>query len=362
MRKLFERILLPADTTVLETLRAIDETALEIALIVDENRRLLGTVTDGDIRRGILRGVLLSSPVEPLMNKNPITADTTVPDDELLFMMSRRSIKHMPIVDGHKRVVNLRRLQDLVAREPRENWAVIMAGGLGKRLGTLTQTTPKPLLPVGNRPILETIVRQLRRHGIIRVFISVNYKSDQIKRHFQNLSDLDLKVEFLEEKEFLGTAGSLSLLPEKPIAPIVVMNGDILSPVNFSNLLDYHEASGRDMTICTREFSFQIPYGVILLQGADLINIEEKPEQKFLINAGIYILNPSALELLSGLSNLSGKARIDMPDLIRKAALNKGGVACYPLSELWLDIGNPPDYRMAQSRFPQIFSPDEEEQ
>ncbi len=349
----FEKILLPPTTTILDTLRAIDTAALEIALVVDPDRKLLGTVTDGDIRRGILRGLSLDSPIDQVMKRQFISASPTVPDDELLFLMSRQMIKHIPIIDAQGRVINLRRLQDLVARAPRSNWAVVMAGGLGRRLGALTRDTPKPLLPVGGRPILETIVRQLRRHGIVRVFLSVNYHADQIKAHFRARPDLDLQVEFLEETEFLGTAGSVSLLPEKPTASLIVMNGDILCPVNFSNLLDYHETSKRAMTVCTREFSFRIPYGVIVRQGAELLEIEEKPEQRFLINAGIYVLEPRVLALIPD------RQRLDMPDLIRKVAGEHGGVGCYPLSEFWLDIGSPTDYQEAGTRFETAFPPEE---
>ncbi len=351
MNRRFEHVLLPPETSILDTLRAIDTAALEIALIVDADRRLLGTVTDGDIRRGILRGVTLDGRIDQLMNRHPLTARPDTPDDELLFLMSRRSIKHLPIVDGQGRVVHLRRLQDLVARAPRPHQAVIMAGGLGKRLGALTRDTPKPLLPVGDRPILETIVRQLRRHGIVKIFLSVNYHADLIKAHFQRLSDLDTEIAFLEEKEFLGTAGSLSLLPEKPTTSLIVMNGDILCPVNISNLLDYHAAAGRALTLCTREFAFQIPYGVIVRQGAELVDIEEKPEQKILINAGIYVLEPRLLDLIPPAT------RLDMPDLIRQVARGQGGVACYPLSEFWLDIGQPGDYQEACARVSGVFSP-----
>ncbi|RCK78308.1 MAG: D-glycero-D-manno-heptose 1-phosphate guanosyltransferase [Candidatus Ozemobacter sibiricus] len=351
MNRRLEQVLLPPETTILDTLRAIDAAALEIALIVDADRHLLGTVTDGDIRRGILRGVTLDSRIDQLMNPRPLTARPDTPDDELLFLMSRRSIKHVPIVDGQGRVIHLRRLQDLVARAPRPHQAVIMAGGLGRRLGALTRDTPKPLLPVGGRPILETIVRQLRRHGIVKIFLSVNYHADQIKAHFQNLRDLDAEIAFLEEKEFLGTAGSLSLLPEKPATSLIVMNGDILCPVNISNLLDYHAAAGRALTLCTREFTFQIPYGVIVRQGAELIDIEEKPEQKILINAGIYVLEPRLLELIPPAT------RLDMPDLIRQVARGHGGVACYPLSEFWLDIGQPADYQEACARISGVFAP-----
>ncbi len=341
----FEKILIQAHTSILDTLRVIDDTAFEIALVVDAEERLIGTVTDGDIRRGIIKGADLSSQIAGLMNSAPITAQQNTPDDELLFLMTNRSIKHLPVVDRQMRVVRLVQLKDLIARKPRPNIAVIMAGGLGSRLGEITRDTPKPLLPVGGRPLLALIIEQLRRHGIENVYISVNYKAEKIRHFFAEHPVSGVTINFLEEKEFLGTAGSLSLLPQKPVEPFILMNGDILSPINFGNLLDFHRTGAKPLTVCTREFSFQIPYGVLQMRGDELLDIEEKPSHNIFINAGVYVLEPSMLDQI-----VPGQ-RLDMPEIIKKAIDSLGGVSCYPVSEFWLDIGNPHDYAKARDSF-----------
>lgn len=345
MSRAFEKILIQAHTTILDTLRVIDDAAFEIALVVDADERLIGTVTDGDIRRGIIKGADLASPIAGLMNHNPITAAQNAPDDELLFLMTNRSIKHLPVLDRNQHVVRLVQLKDLIARKPRPNVAVIMAGGLGSRLGEITRDIPKPLLPVGGRPIISLIIEQLRRHGIETVYISLNYKAEKIKEHFKANPIAGVNINYLEEKEFLGTAGSLSLLPEHPSEPLILMNGDILSPVNFGNLLEFHQTGGKPLTVCTREFSFQIPYGVLQMRGDELIDIEEKPEHSIFINAGIYVIDPALI------NHIKPGQHLDMPDMIKNAISSPGGVSCYPVSEFWLDIGNPHDYSKARDCF-----------
>jgi NDP-sugar pyrophosphorylase family protein len=226
--------------------------------------------------------------------------------------------------------------------------AVIMAGGLGSRLGELTRNMPKPLLPVGNRPIIALIVEQLHRHGIQKISISINYHASRIKDYFNEHPVAGVSISYLEEKEFLGTAGSLALLKEPVQQPLIVMNGDILSPVNFGNLLDFHGAGRKPMTLCTREFNFQIPYGVLQMRGDELIDIEEKPAHSIFINAGIYVLEPSVLD------HIEAGQRLDMPDLIKTINCSAGGVSCYPVSEFWLDIGSPVDYARAHENFANI--------
>lgn len=344
-----DNILIGPETSIFETLKKIDESALEIALVTDASGHLLGTVTDGDIRRAIIRKVSLDVPIEQVMNTKPIVAGHALTNDELMFIMSKHSIKQIPIIDSSGRVINLRLLQELASGKTRSNIAVIMAGGLGKRLGSLTSSTPKPLLPVGDKPILSTIVDQLCRHGITNIFISVNYKADMIKKHFAGFARGDVRISFIEEETFLGTAGALSLLPETPSEPILVMNGDILTTINFSNLFEFHEASNRKMTVCIREFSFEIPYGVVVMQGGQLMRIREKPSKKISINAGIYVLNPEILSLIE-------KGRVtDMPEVINKACDAGHKVGCYPLSEFWIDIGNPTEYSRARGNYYEHF-------
>jgi len=348
---LFEEVLVPSSATILEVLGAIDRTALEIAMVVDEKRRLLGTVTDGDIRRALLRGTSLDRPAADIMNRSPITASLDQPEDELLFLMSRRSIKALPVTDGNRRVVGLRLLKELVGRSRRDTWAVIMAGGLGQRLGALTAETPKPLLPVGSRPLLGTILSSLRQHGIWNIFIAVKYRAEMIMDYLGDGSRFDVRITWLQEREFLGTAGALSLLPSRPTGPFLVMNGDLLTRVNFVNLLEYHQAAGKGMTVCIREFRFRIPYGVVETRGNELLSIVEKPEQEFFINSGIYVLEPDLLD------RVPAGTRFDMPSLIEAVRAGDRGVACFPLAEFWMDIGQPEEYHRAQSEFADRFEP-----
>lgn len=336
------QILINPNTSIIDTLRVIDDTAVEIALVVDENKRLIGTVTDGDIRRGLIKGTNLDEPISSLMNPSPITAGLTTTDDELLFMMTNRSIKHMPIVDNEKHVLRLVLLKDLISGKKRPNIAIIMAGGLGSRLGSLTQNTPKPLLPVGGKPVIARIAEQLKKHGIEDIIISINYKGSQIKNWFEQNPINGAQISYLEEKEFLGTAGALSLLPNKPDNPFIVINGDIVSPVNFGSLLEFHQQNHNYLTLCTREFSFQVPYGVLKLNGSQLLSIEEKPSQNIFINAGIYVINPEMLKYIPS------NKKFDMPELINIAIKDGKEVGCYPVSDYWLDIGTPQDYIKAE--------------
>lgn len=332
------KIFVSPDTNIVETLKVIDESAIEIALVVDENKKLLGTVTDGDIRRGLIKGAALSSPIYDLMNKFPITARTNATNDELLFMMLNKSIKHLPIVDKDNRPIRLVQMKDLIKQAKKPNVAVIMAGGRGSRLGELTKNLPKPMLPVGGKPIIANIAEQLCKHGFVKIYISVNYKADIIVEYFKNNPVQNADISFLHENKMLGTAGSIAMLPNSMTEPFIVVNGDILSAINYENLLDFHIRNKSGITVCAREFSFQIPYGVLKINGSKLTAIEEKPFHSIFINAGVYVMNPEIIKLIKP------EEPLDMPNLIKEAADAKLDVSCFPLSDFWLDIGTPADY------------------
>lgn len=342
-------ILIPSTTSILETLRVIDQTALEIALVVDSERRLHGTVTDGDIRRAILRGCSLETPVQQIMNQKPTVMSLDTPDDEALFTMSGRQIKSLPVLDREGRVTGLTLWRELVGRRRRETWAVIMAGGLGSRLGSLTAEVPKPLLTVGSRPLLGTIISRLRQFGIWKIFVAVNYRAEQIISYLGDGSAFDVQVEYLREDQPLGTAGPLSLLPSIPTEPLLVMNADLLTRLNFGNLLEYHVSSHKEMTVCVRTCHVEIPFGVVQVQGNDLVEIVEKPSQEILINSGIYVLEPRVL------SRVPAGQRFDMPELIRQTAGQGNGVGCFPLADFWMDIGRPEEYQRAQTEYRHRF-------
>lgn len=345
----WRKAVVPGTATIRQAMLAIDTAQLQIGLVVDGGDRLLGVVTDGDIRRAILRSAGLEDPVAQIMNKSPVTGQLGMGREEMLALMQARMIRHLALLDDAGRLVDLKLMEEVVAAEPRPNWVVLQAGGLGTRLRPLTQDIPKPMLRVGRRPILETILLSFRKAGFSRFYVSVNYKRERIMEHFGDGSAFNVTVRYLEEQERLGTAGALSLLPEAPAEPIIVMNGDLLTSLNFGKLMDFHVASGAPATICAREYEVQIPFGVIEVEGGALVGIREKPVHTYFVNAGVYALSPEVLPLLA-----KGQA-IDMPDLLERTIAELGKPVVFPIREYWLDIGRADDLAKANLDFDDIF-------
>jgi dTDP-glucose pyrophosphorylase len=325
-----------------DAIRKIDRSGLQVALVLGPDDALLGILTDGDIRRAILASKGLQVAVSEVMTARPAAVAATAPRDEMLALMRRNVIHHLPLLDAAGRVVGLITLDELIGAKERPNWVVVMAGGLGKRLQPLTDERPKPLLAVGGKPILETILESFAEQGFKRIFLSVNYMAEMIREHFGSGERWGVNVEYLHESTWLGTAGALSLLPEKPTLPVIVMNGDLLTRANFDNLLRFHMAQGAAATMAVREYDFQVPYGVVRLDGARIDAIEEKPVQKFFVNAGIYALSPEALE------HLPAGAFFDMPALFEQLIAAGKPTAAYPMREYWLDIGRLEEFERAQ--------------
>lgn len=342
-------ILVTTDVSVLETIKIIDSAALQIALVVDETGRLLGTVTDGDIRRAILRGVSLTEPVVKVMNSAPTVARVNEDRQEILAVMKAKNLRQIPVLDDAGRVVGIEILEELLKGGRKENLVVLMAGGLGSRLRPLTQDCPKPLLQVGSRPILETILYNFIEYGFEQFYISVNYRADMIKQYFGDGSRWNVQIQYIEEKDRLGTAGPLSLLPAQSVHPLLVMNGDLLTRVNFDQLLSFHLDNRAQATMCVREFDLQVPYGVVKIDGHRLLGIDEKPVHKFFVNAGIYVLQPAVLELLPR------GMYYDMPDLFARLVQEGQETAVFPVREYWLDIGRLSDYERANGEFEAVF-------
>lgn len=338
------------NTTVRETVRKIEEGALQIALVIAEDRQLLGTVTDGDIRRGILNKMSLEDPVEKVMNPNPTCAGPGEDRDQILATMREKRIHQIPVVDAAGRLVGLEVLDELLNPATRPNPVVLMAGGMGTRLRPLTDECPKPMLKVGGRPILETILASFVQQGFRQFYISVNHHAPAIMEHFQDGKRWGVTVQYLQEASPLGTAGALSLLPQVPEHPILVMNGDVLTKVNFAQLLDFHVKCGAKGTMCVREYAHQVPYGVIHLDGYQILEIEEKPSQKVFVNAGIYVLEPEVLKLIP--QNQS----FDMTTLFERLVEGKLSTAVFPLREYWLDVGRHSDLAQATGEFDSVFS------
>lgn len=336
-------------TPILEVLKIIDVNARQIALVVDQDDRLLGTVTDGDIRRGLLKGKGLNDPVSTVMNSYPTVASPYDHRDNILALMKIKKLHQIPVVDEDGRIVHVEILDHLLQPVKRDNWVVLMAGGLGTRLRPLTHDCPKPLLKVGNKPLLETILLSFIEQGFHQFFISVKYKAEMIQEYFGHGERWNVDIRYLHEKESLGTAGALSLLPEKPQEPFFVMNGDLLTKVNFEQLLDFHKTYQAQATMCVREYDHQIPYGVVKLDKQRLIGIEEKPVQRFFVNAGIYVLNPETVD------HIPNNQFFDMPSLFNNLIKNNRPVIAFPIREYWLDIGRLADFERANMEFAEVF-------
>jgi dTDP-glucose pyrophosphorylase/predicted transcriptional regulator len=339
----FQKILVQPDTSVLEAMKRLDNGAAQIVLVVDANDRLLGTLTDGDTRRALLRGVTLDVPVSTIMNSMPRSVSVGATRDQAISLMRERTIHQLPVLDGAGRVVELITLDEALRGAREETLVVLMAGGLGSRLRPLTETTPKPLLPIGGRPLLEITITNLARQGFARFILSVNYKADMFREFLADGSSLGVEVDYVEENERLGTAGALRLLPTRPTAPILVMNGDILTNFDAQQLLSFHRAQDSAATMCVREYQWQIPYGVVQIENGRLASIHEKPMRREFVSAGINMLSPQALDLIPS----SGP--FDMPSLMEAVAASGTPPTVYPLREYWLDIGHLEDLQRAQT-------------
>ena len=335
-------VVVSPETPLGDAIAKVDASGLQVALILAPDDRLLGILTDGNIRRAILAGKTLRVPVSEVMNPQATAVLASTPRDEMLALMRRTTFHHLPLVDEAGRVVGLVTIDELIGAAEHPNWVVLMAGGLGTRLRPQTEERPKALLAVGGKPILESILESFAEQGFKRIFVSVNYKAEMIRNHFGTGERWGVQLDYLQESSRLGTAGALSLLPEKPSAPIIVMNGDLLTRTNFDNLLQFHIAQAAAATMAVREYDFQVPYGVVRLDGARIEAIEEKPVQRFLVNAGIYVLSPDALE------QVPAETFFDMPTLFEHLIAAGKATAAYPLREYWLDIGQPEEFERAQ--------------
>lgn len=348
--KSWKDVIITPQTPIVTTLRMIDSTALQIALIVDERGAFAGTVTDGDIRRGILKGCSLDDPVEKVMNCRPTVAKINDSRETILAIMKIKHLRHIPVLDDDGAIIDLQIIDDLIQAQEYTNPVLLMAGGLGSRLHPLTQQCPKPLLKVGNKPILETILESFIEYGYRRFYISVNYMGEMVQNYFRDGSKWGVKIQYIREAQRMGTAGALSLIGEQIKEPILVMNGDLLTKVNFQQLLDFHISQRVQATMCVREYEMQVPFGVVTIENDRLRAIQEKPMQKYFINAGIYVLEPEAVSLITR------DAYFDMTQLYDKMLSFNCDIAVFPIREYWIDIGRMTDFERANGEFQQIFA------
>jgi dTDP-glucose pyrophosphorylase len=331
-----------------EVVRRIDRSRIGIALLVDADTRLLATITDGDVRRAMLAGVNFEEPIGRLLDfktiaahQKPIAQPISASDDELLAIMRDADVQHIPLLDADGRVVDLALLRNLVADSGTDVHAVVMAGGFGTRLRPLTDETPKPMLPVGDKPLLERTIVTLREAGITEVNISTHYRPDKIVDHFGSGDGFGVKLNYLQEDQPLGTAGALGLM-ERPQRTTLVINGDILTTIDFRAMTEFHRGHNADLTVAVRLYEMHVPYGVVDCESERVVALREKPTQKFFVNAGIYLVEPSAWNVIA-----AGE-RMDMTQMIDRLITAKATVISFPVREYWLDVGRPDDYERAQ--------------
>jgi len=344
-----KKVTLSKNATIKEAFEVIDKGAMRIAIIVDDENKVIGTISDGDARRGLLKGYTLENSIEELYFKTPTLGYITDSKEEIIKKAISKKLYQVPIVDQDDKFIYVEDLATLLQRRIRRNKVVLMAGGLGTRLRPLTNDIPKPLLQIGGKPILETIIQNFVKYGFVDIIISVNYKAQMIKDYFGEGEKLGANITYVEENKRLGTAGALSLLGETPKEPFFVMNADLLTTVNFELMLDFHTSENSLATMAVREYEYQIPYGVVEVGESQITSIKEKPIQKFFVNAGIYILSPKVLE------NIPKDEFYDMPTLFDELIHDDKKALSFPVHEYWMDIGRMDEFQQAQSEYFRVF-------
>ncbi len=347
--KNIEDIIVKETTSIKEVLQIIDKSSKQLAIVVDKNKKLLGTISDGDIRRALLKNMSLNESVKDIYFKNPTVANINNSKEEIINICRVKKIHQIPVVDDNGNLIGIEILDELISKQEKTNKVVLMVGGLGTRLRPLTENTPKPMLKVGNKPILQTIVEKFAEYGYTNIIMCVNYKSHMIQDYFGDGKEFGINIEYVLESQRMGTAGALSLLKDKPNEPFFVMNGDLLTNVNFEHLHNYHLSNNSLGTMCVREYDFQVPYGVVNISNSKITSIEEKPTHKFFVSAGIYMLSPEVLEYIPE------NQFYDMPTLFEKIISKGKNAISFPLREYWLDIGRIEEYKKANEEYDEVF-------
>jgi dTDP-glucose pyrophosphorylase len=342
-QEFWRKALLCTNATLQQAIRNLDATALKINIVVSSDDILVGTITDGDIRRGLLRGLDMDSLIDSVIHREAMVVPPQMSRDMVLHLMQANVIHALPVVDESRRVVGLHLLNELLTPVLRPNRMVIMAGGQGTRLRPRTEDCPKPLLPVGGKPILEHIIEHAKAGGFQHFVLAVHYLGHMIENYFGDGSRWQVQIDYLREESPLGTAGALSLLNPRLDAPFVVTNGDVLTDIRYDKLLDFHYRQGAAATMAVRLHEWQHPFGVVRTNGVDIIGYEEKPITRTHINAGIYVLEPDVLV------NLGVGEYCDMPTLFSRLQEREVRTIVYPMHELWLDVGRPDDLEQAQT-------------
>jgi len=347
--KEIEKLFVEPRSNIKHAMEVIDKSGKGIALVIDDNKRLLGTVTDGDIRRAILKGISLEESVKTIMNEHYTFVTPNYSKRLVENIFEQKRINQIPVLDDNMRVVDIIFYHEFHQQPTKENWVVIMAGGLGTRLYPLTKKIPKPMLKVGAKPILETIIEQLKSFGYKNIILSLNYKGEIIQNYFQDGSNFGVDIKYVKEKKRLGTAGAIRLARKYLDKSFLVINGDILTKMNFEQFMQYHTKHKNLITIATRKYELEIPYGVVKIQEESVINLREKPTIEFFISGGIYCLEPAVID------EIPRDKYFDITELIN-IYLSKGEkVGSFPITEYWMDIGQMEDYNQANMDYEGLF-------
>lgn len=338
----WRQAILPANANIADAVRNLDETALKIVIVANVEGVLQGTISDGDIRRGLLKGLDLTSPITAVINRNPMVVPPELGRELVLNLMLANKIQQIPIVDEQHYIVGLHLWNEITTLPMRSNLMVIMAGGMGTRLRPHTENCPKPMLNVAGKPMLEHILERGKLQGFRHFVFAINYLGHVIENHFGNGERFGVQIDYLKEDAALGTAGALSLLGSLPKAPFVVSNGDVISDIRYGELLDFHVRHGAIATMAVRTHEWQHPFGVVQTKGMEIVGFEEKPISRTYINAGVYVIEPSALALLLA------DEHCGMPTLFDRLHAKAQRTVAYPMHESWLDVGRPSDLVLAQ--------------
>lgn len=338
MKDSLKKLLIYKNYSIRRTLKAIDSGAKGIALLIDDNERLIGTVTDGDVRRALLKDISLDDPVENIVHYNPVIVKENMTKEEMKDIFIRKAVKDIPVIDNNNRIIDIISINDVLLPDGKKNPVVIMAGGLGTRLKDLTKEIPKPMLKVGNNPILQHIISNFKQYGYNKMLFCVNYKSEIIENYFQDGIAYGVKIDYIKETKRLGTAGGIKLAEEYINEPFFVINGDIFTNLNVENMMKFHLQNEFDITIGTRKHYFQIPYGVIETKNNNVISLREKPEIEYLINAGVYCLKPDLIKLIPR------NKYFEITDLINLCINSGKRIGSYEIKDYWMDIGRIEDY------------------
>ena len=339
--QLWRRAILPTNSTVGQAIRNLNEVSVKIGLVTDDRGVLEGTISDGDIRRGLLKGLDLNSPITSIIHRNALVVPPEMGRGMVMQLMVSNKIQQIPVVDDQHHVVGLHLWDEITMPPSRPNLMVIMAGGMGTRLRPHTENCPKPLLHVAGKSLLEHIIDRAKLEGFNYFVLAVHYLGKMIEDRFGDGERLGVRIDYLREQSPLGTAGALSLLNPCPDAPFVVTNGDVITDIRYGELLDFHTRHAAAATMAVRIHEWQHPFGVVQIQGVEIVGFEEKPIARSHINAGVYALDPSALSVLTV------DAHCDMPTLFERLQGKAKRTVAYPMHEPWLDVGRPDDLKQA---------------